>query len=128
MRGGPRLADSHLRGKSTQRIAKTCQWSSCDAGSDLTDAWLAMRDSRVDHGCCSALYNAPDVDAGRRASEAKTGQREIRVARKRDTPHLQCVAQRISGIAADEAHDRRCRCHREATNAGGLGNGAVAKV
>ncbi len=87
-----------------------------------------MGDPRIDHRCGAALDHPSHVDPGGRAREAQARQRIVRVACERDASHFERVAQRVGRLAANEAHDRRRRGHREAADARGLGDRAIAKV
>src|SRR6266496_3812164 len=58
-----------------------------DAGSDLADARLAMRDAAVDHREDAAVDDLARVDAGGHAREIERRQRERRVRAEGDRAH-----------------------------------------
>ena len=68
------------------------------------------------------------VDAGGSRGEVERGQRERRIGAERDRAHAQAVMDRIGRRAADELDDRRRRRHREAADAGGLGDRGIAEI
>ena len=68
------------------------------------------------------------VDAGRRAPELQDRDRPARVLAEGDLVHPPGGGQRVGHRAADEPDDRRRGGHREAADAGGLGDRRVADV
>ena len=74
----------------------------------------------------STTLRASMPTRGRGEVERRQGER--RIGAERDGAHAQAVMDRIGRRAADELDDRRRRGHREAADAGGLGDRRIAEV
>src|SRR5918999_934089 len=99
-----------------------------DPGADLADARLAVRDAGVDERQHARAHDLAAVDPERRPAEAERRDLVAAALPPRDVVHGAGGLQRVVGPAADDAHDRRGRGHREAAEPDRLRDRAVADV
>ena len=111
-----------------QRLREDLGRGSDESGADLADAGDLAGHAGVDLRQDPGAAHLGDVDAGRRALELQDGHRPARVLAEGDLVHPAGGRQRVGHRAADEPDDRRRGRHREAADAGRLGDRRVADV
>ena len=98
--------DAHRLARRRPAPARSRRAAPCDAGADLADAGLAVRDAGVDGRREAGLDHAPDVDAGRHAGEIQRRDGPVRIVRR---PRSRAIARVKRGRLAKRARRRQSR-------------------